>query len=66
MVTPARINWNGAFSQSFGIRNGVKQGGILSPVLFRRLGRQCRYIDGLIVENWMLDWEHFCWGISLC
>jgi len=30
----ARINWNGAFSQSFDIRNGVKQGGILSPVLF--------------------------------
>ena len=44
----ARINWNGAFSQSFGIRNGVrpKQGGrpILSPVLF------CIYIDGLLVR----------------
>ena len=40
----ARINWNGAFSQSFGIRNGVKQGGILSPVLF------CIYNDGLLVR----------------
>ena len=40
----ARINWNGAFSQSFGIRNGVKQGGILSPGLF------CIYNDGLLVR----------------
>ena len=40
----ARINWNGAFGQSFGIRNGVKQGGIISPVLF------CIYIDGLLVR----------------
>ena len=40
----ARINWNGAFSQSFSIRNGVKQGGILSPVLF------CIYINGLLVR----------------
>jgi len=40
----ARSNWNGTFSQSFGIRNGVKQGGILRPVLF------CIYIDGLLVR----------------
>jgi len=40
----ARINWNSAFSQSFGIRSGVKQGGISSPVLF------CIYIDRLLVR----------------
>jgi len=39
----AHINWNGAFSQSIGIRNGVKQGNILSPVF-------CIYIDGLLVR----------------
>ena len=39
-----RIAWNGIFSDRFGVRNGVKQGGILSPVLF------CIYFDGLIAE----------------
>lgn len=37
-----RVEWNGIFSQSFSVRNGVKQGGIVSPVLF------CVYIDGLL------------------
>ena len=61
----ACINWNGAFSQSLGIRNGVKQGGILSPVLF------CIYIDGLLVR--LKQSKIGCWigntfvgGISLC
>ena len=34
--------WNGHFSQWFDIKNGVKQGGVLSPVLF------CLYLDGLL------------------
>jgi len=37
-----RIMWNGVFSVRFLVKNGVKQGGALSPVLF------CIYIDGLL------------------
>ena len=29
-----RIRWNGAYSDTFTICNGVKQGGVLSPLLF--------------------------------
>ena len=28
------VNWNGVFSDSFWVSNGVQQGGVLSPVLF--------------------------------
>jgi hypothetical protein len=38
----ARIAWNGNFSDSFGVSNGVKQGGIISPTLF------CLYIICII------------------
>src|SRR5258706_30423 len=38
----SRVNWNGSISRSFPVANGVKQGAILSPVLF------CIYIDGLL------------------
>jgi len=38
----ARVSWNGIFSQSFTVENGVRQGGVVSPVLF------CLYIDGLL------------------
>ena len=37
-----RVSWNGVFSPPFTVRNGVKQGGVLSPILF------CIYIDGLL------------------
>jgi hypothetical protein len=37
-----QIAWNGICSTSFLVKNGVKQGGILSPVLF------CVYLDGLL------------------
>jgi len=35
----AHVAWNGIFSECFAVRNGVKQGGILSSVLF------CIYFD---------------------
>ena len=37
-----RVKWNGFCSDSFNVTNGVKQGGILSPLLF------CIYIDVLL------------------
>jgi len=36
------VLWNGHFSEWFDIKNGVKQGGVISPVLF------CVYLDGLL------------------
>ena len=38
-----RVSWCGILSDYFVAVNGVKQGGVLSPVLF------CLYIDGLLV-----------------
>jgi len=38
----ACVSWNGVCSQRFTIENGVRQGGIISPILF------CVYIDGLL------------------
>ena len=30
-----KISWNGGYSNSFPIKNGAKQGAVVSPVLFR-------------------------------
>jgi len=38
-----KVLWYGVYSQNFPVVNGVKQGGILSPVLF------CVYIDELLL-----------------
>ena len=38
----ACVSWNGVRSQRFPVENGVRQGGIISPILF------CVYIDGLL------------------
>ena len=37
-----QVLWNGIFSSPFLVENGVKQGGIVSPILF------CVYLDGLL------------------
>jgi len=38
------VLWNGRVSHWFNLSNGVKQGGVLSPILF------CVYIDGLLIS----------------
>jgi len=42
MYTNNVASWNGAKSKNFTVENGVRQGGIVSPVLF------CVYFDGLL------------------
>jgi Reverse transcriptase (RNA-dependent DNA polymerase) len=37
-----RVLWNGIFSCDFLVKNGVKQGGIISPILF------CMYFDDVL------------------
>ena len=39
-----RVKWANEFSSEFSVSNGVKQGGVISPLLY------CVYIDGLISE----------------
>jgi hypothetical protein len=36
------VTWNGVSTESFGVTNGVRQGGVLSPVLF------CVYLDEML------------------
>ncbi len=38
------VRWESTYSSYFNVSNGVKQGGIISPILF------CICIDGLLVE----------------
>ena len=40
----ANVRWNGVLSDSFFVRNGVKQGAVLSPILY------CIYIDSLFTH----------------
>ena len=40
----AHVFWNGFSSRPFCVMNGVRQGGIISPILF------CVYLDGLLLE----------------
>ena len=39
-----RVRWNSTFSELFSVSNGVKQGGVLSPILISL------YLDKLLVE----------------
>ena len=53
------VRWNNEYSDSFGVSNGVKQGGVLSPILV------CIYIDNLLMSLKKNDigchvGSHFC------
>ncbi len=39
-----RVRWKSTHSSYFNVSNGVKQGGVISTILF------CIYIDGLLLE----------------
>jgi hypothetical protein len=39
-----RVLWNGVYSCNFSVRNGVKQRGIISPMLF------CIYLDNVLAK----------------
>ncbi len=39
-----RFRWNSEFSELFSVTNGVKHGGVISPILY------CVYIEGLLNE----------------
>ena len=40
----ANVRWNGVLSNSFSVTNGVRQGAVLSPILY------CIFIDGLFTR----------------
>ena len=39
-----RVTWNGSFSSLFSVSNGVKQGGVLSPILFNI------YVEDIVIS----------------
>ena len=57
----ACVLWNRYLSRRFSISNGVRQGGVLSPILFMI------YIDDLLVElekqlrHWLFLETYLCW-----
>ena len=56
------VRWNNEYSDSFVVSNGVKQGGVLSPILF------CIYIANLLMSLKKNDTgchvgSPFLWGI---
>ena len=55
------IRWSNAISSSFTISNSVKQGGIISPILFNV------YKDGLnvLLYRWGTYWSHFLYPFML-
>ncbi len=53
LISTALVSWNGVKSDQFQLCNGVKHGGVLSPVLFYI------YLDPLMQEGLHGIWETF-------
>ena len=49
----ATVRWSGVLSNSFPVTNGVKQGAVVSPILY------CIYIDGLFTR--IREKKTGCW-----
>jgi len=59
----SHVEWNGCSSQWFLVQNGVKQSGVLSPILF------CIYMDGLLNKLYSSRigcciGSHFCGALA--
>jgi len=57
-----KVMWNGVYSSSILVKNGVKQGGIVSPILF------CVYLDEQLqrLQIRLLRWRLVGGSSRLC
>ena len=64
-----QVRWNAQLSDTFSVSNGIKQGGILSPVLFsiytdtlltalKESGAEC-YLGHLFAGDPVVEWISF-------
>jgi len=58
METKKCVRWQNTLSNNFTIGNGIRQGGVLSPVLF------ARYINDLLVITWQLYFRNRMYSVG--